>query len=297
MILSPERKCGCKGIRICAICDNDNIHKDEGRQLYEFTFCPFCDMAVVETNTMSKEFHVHQGGFPFLDIEVIRNFVDENEEAMLVKEIDKQAWVLSQSGRRKQDYGPKVNFKRQKVQIGGFDGLPAYSRFLITRYNDLIKESKSLCPEFFPVELCNLEYKSDRGACIVPHYDDSWLWGDRLVTVNLSGATYLTFTLPTTDVVDGINHEFQRVQSCVPNVSRGSFCVRVLLDRRSLVVVSGPARYIWQHEIRRSDIPIRRIAMTFRELSSTFSPESGNMTDEQKFGKKLLEIASTYAHM
>ncbi|CAH8526785.1 unnamed protein product [Schistosoma guineensis] len=274
-----------------------NYDVQEGRPLYEFTFCPFCDMAVVETNTMSKELHVHQGGFPFLNIEVIRNFVDENEEAMLVEEIDKQAWVLSQSGRRKQDYGPKVNFKRQKVQIGGFDGLPAYSRFLITRYNDLIKESKSLRPEFLPVELCNLEYKSDRGACIVPHYDDSWLWGDRLVTVNLSGATYLTFTLPTADVVDGINHEFQRVQSCVPNVSRGSFCVRVLLDRRSLVVVSGPARYIWQHEIRRSDIPIRRIAMTFRELSSTFSPESGNMTDEQKFGKKLLEIASTYAHM
>ncbi|VDO73249.1 unnamed protein product [Schistosoma margrebowiei] len=197
----------------------------------------------------------------------------------------------------KQDYGPKVNFKRQKVHIGGFAGLPAYSRFLITRYNDLIRESKSLRPEFLPVELCNLEYKSDRGACIVPHYDDSWLWGDRLVTVNLSGATYLTFTLPTTDVVDGINHEFKRVQSYVPNICRGSFCVRVLLDRRSLVVVSGPARYIWQHEIRRSDIPIRRIAMTFRELSSTFSPESGNMTDEQKFGKKLLEIASTYPHM
>ncbi|CAH8526862.1 unnamed protein product [Schistosoma guineensis] len=125
----------------------------------------------------------------------------------------------------KQDYGPKVNFKRQKVQIGGFDGLPAYPRFLITRYNDLIKESKSLRPEFLPVELCNLEYKSDRGACIVPHYDDSWLWGDRLVTVNLSGATYLAFTLPTADVVDGINHEFQRVQSCVPNVSRGSKAV------------------------------------------------------------------------
>ncbi|XP_018644604.1 oxygenase-related, partial [Schistosoma mansoni] len=75
------------------------------------------------------------------------------------------------------------------------------------------------------------------------------------------------------------------------------FCVRVLLDRRSLVVVSGPARYIWQHEIRRTDITTRRIAMTFRELSSTFSPASDNMTDEQRFGQKLLEIASTYAHM
>uniref|UniRef100_A0A5K4F2N8 Uncharacterized protein n=2 Tax=Schistosoma mansoni TaxID=6183 RepID=A0A5K4F2N8_SCHMA len=146
MILSPERKCGCKGIRSCAICDNDNIHKDEGRQLFEFIFCPLCDMAVVEKSTMSKEFHVHQGGFPFLDIEVIPNFIDENEEAMLVEEIDKQTWVLSQSGRRKQDYGPKVNFKRQKVHIGGFYGLPAYSRFLITRYNDLIKKKHISSP-------------------------------------------------------------------------------------------------------------------------------------------------------
>ncbi|CAH8493986.1 unnamed protein product [Schistosoma turkestanicum] len=253
-------------------------------------------MAVIETNNTIKEFHVHQSGFPFINIEVIQNFINEDEEAMLIEDIDKQPWVLSQSGRRKQDYGPKVNFKRQKVQIGEFSGLPAYSKFLITRYNDLIKEKSTSLhhPEFLPVELCNLEYKSDRGACIVPHYDDSWLWGNRLVTVNLSGDTYLTFTLPTNDIVDGISHELKRIQSYVPNISRGSFCVRVPLNRRSLVVVSGPARYIWQHEIRSSDIPTRRIAMTFRELSSIFSPGSNNMTDEQTFGKKLLEIASMY---
>ncbi|XP_018644650.1 hypothetical protein Smp_197790, partial [Schistosoma mansoni] len=44
------------------------------------------------------------------------------------------------------DYGPKVNFKRQKVHIGGFYGLPAYSRFLITRYNDLIKKKHISSP-------------------------------------------------------------------------------------------------------------------------------------------------------
>ncbi|KAH8874885.1 Alpha-ketoglutarate-dependent dioxygenase alkB like [Schistosoma japonicum] len=294
-ILSSKRKCGCKGIRSCAICRNDKFPSDETQQLFEFTFCPFCDMAVVGANNILTDIHAHQSCFPFLNIEIVQNFIDESEEAILIEEIDKQTWVLSQSGRRKQDYGPKVNFKRQKVQLGNFTGLPEYSKFLITRYNERIKDHTSLHPEFLPVELCNLEYKSDRGACIVPHYDDSWLWGDRLVTVNLCGSTYLTFTLPTDDVVDGVKHEFQRIHSCIPSVSRGTFCVRVPLDRRSLVVVSGPARYIWQHEIRRSDIPTRRIAMTFRELSNIFSSKSYNMTDEQIFGKKLMKIASTYS--
>ncbi|VDQ03035.1 unnamed protein product [Trichobilharzia regenti] len=75
---------------------------------------------------------------------------------------------------------------------------------------------------------------------------------------------------------------------------RQEICVRVPLDRRSLVVVSGPARYLWQHEIRRSDIPTRRIAMTFRELSDIFTPGFDNLTSEQTIGKELLQIASTY---
>ncbi|VDQ07931.1 unnamed protein product, partial [Trichobilharzia regenti] len=108
-----------------------------------------------------------------------------------------------------------INFKRQKVHVGEFCGLPAYCKFLITRYNDQLKEKIPPDEEFLPVELCNLEYESDRGACIVPHFDDSWLWGERLVTVNLCGSTCLTFTLPSNDAVNGINDELQRIQSCL----------------------------------------------------------------------------------
>ena len=49
--------------------------------------------------------------------------------------------------------------------------------------------------DFEPVELCNLEYLPQRGAAIVAHKDDTWLWGERLVTVNLLSDTVYTMTL------------------------------------------------------------------------------------------------------
>lgn len=59
--------------------------------------------------------------------------------------------------------------------------------------------------DFFPVELCNLEYVPERGSAIVPHLDDSWLWGERLVLLNLESETKMTFTLPSTS--PGYNEE------------------------------------------------------------------------------------------
>lgn len=48
--------------------------------------------------------------------------------------------------------------------------------------------------DFKIVELCHLEYCPERGASIDPHADDSWLWGERLVTINLNSSTVLTLT-------------------------------------------------------------------------------------------------------
>lgn len=48
---------------------------------------------------------------------------------------------------------------------------------------------------FFAVELCNLEYTRERGSSIDPHMDDTWLWGDVLVTVNLKSNTILTLSM------------------------------------------------------------------------------------------------------
>jgi len=113
-----------------------------------------------------------------------------------------------------------------------------------------------------------LEYLPERGSAIDPHLDDSWLWGERLVTLNLLSDTVLTF-------IDD---------------SQPSFAVLVMLPCRSLIVVSGPARYQWKHAIQRQHITSRRVAMTFRELSPEFTVGGANDT----VGNELISTASNY---
>ena len=50
-------------------------------------------------------------------VRVIREFLTPEEHDKVVAQIlEKEQFVDSQSGRRKVDYGPKVNFKRKKIK-------------------------------------------------------------------------------------------------------------------------------------------------------------------------------------
>ncbi|CAL1536155.1 unnamed protein product [Lymnaea stagnalis] len=206
------------------------------------------------------------GAIHLQGISIIENFVSEEEEAFLVTSINDTNFVNSQSGRRKQDFGPKVNFKKQKIKLSSFSGLPAYSQFLYKRM-----KANPCLRNFEPIELCNLEYCSERGAHIDPHLDDAWLWGERLVTLNLLSETILTFTLDTDAHLE----------------------IHVPLLRRSLIIVSSEARYKWKHSIHEEDITGKRVAMTFRELSKEFC--TGGRHEED--GLKLLKIALTFQGM
>mgnify|MGYP002046408873 CR=1 FL=1 len=68
----------------------------------------------------------------FDGIFLVEDFLTEAEEASLVEQIEADPnWKESQSGRRKIDYGPQVNFKKKKVKVGKFKGLPKYSKTLV----------------------------------------------------------------------------------------------------------------------------------------------------------------------
>lgn len=122
--------------------------------------------------------------------------------------------------------------------------------------------------DFIPVELCNLEYTPERGSAIDPHFDDFWLWGERLVTLNLLSDSVLCMT-----------------KEDLPNIE-----VHVPLTRRSLIVVYGPARTDWKHGIHRNDITQTRLAITLRELSSEFQATGPSA----KLGQDLIDIALTF---
>lgn len=162
-----------------------------------------------------------------------------------------------------QDYGPQVNFKKKKLKTTHFNGLPAFSHIFVKR----MWSSVPGLSNFKPVELCNLDYTPERGSSIDPHYDDFWLWGERLVTLNLLSPSVLTFS--------DDEHRFE---------------VAVPMPQRSLIVVQGPARHKWKHAIKRKDIIARRIAITLRELSQEFC-EGG---ERHEIGSHLLEKALSF---
>ncbi|KAM9441190.1 alpha-ketoglutarate-dependent dioxygenase alkB homolog 4 [Clarias gariepinus] len=258
--------CGCKGIRTCLICEanNDRRHlldKKDSVQ-YDFIYDQKSELAVPVSGNTYKAF-----SFPGLFL--WEDFVSEDEEKELVAKMDQDVWRESQSGRRKQDFGPKVNFKKQRVRLGGFSGLPAISQKLVDRMR-----KEPLLADFHPVEQCNLEYSPERGSAIDPHLDDSWLWGERLVILNLLSDTVITMSL---DQGWG-------------DMDQGEVRVAVNLPQRSLFVMYGEARHRWKHAIYREHIHSRRVCSNFRELNAEFLHGG----EQEKLGSELLGIASSF---
>jgi alkylated DNA repair protein alkB family protein 4 len=153
------------------------------------------------------------------------------------------------------------------LKLGNFSGLPSFSQEVVERMRKVVEG----LGDFTPVELCNLDYRPERGAAIDPHVDDSWIWGERLVTINLLSDSVLTFTC-----ADDHTHSFQ---------------VEISMPRCSLIVVSGQARFQWQHSIQRCHVTSRRIAITLRELSTEFSPGG---TSYKPMGQAILNAASLF---
>lgn len=209
-----------------------------------YIFCPNCG----DKAWLNEDHNQHYDGskvdsLPIGGVFVIRDFISDEEQNELIPLIDSKPWVPSQEGRSKQDYGPKISFLKRKVSVGDFGGFPHFATNLFDRMQRNYPEVLS---DFVPVEFCILEYKSDRGSYIRPHFDDKWVWGDRLITVNLLSETILRLT---------------REYNIPP------YEIAIRMPARSLLVIQGEARYDWHHSINKYDIKSRRVAMTWREFS------------------------------
>ncbi|XP_048374503.1 alpha-ketoglutarate-dependent dioxygenase alkB homolog 4 [Sphaerodactylus townsendi] len=306
--------CGCQGRRSCLLCEEA---APPPQKKENFVYCPLTGLAVGERPSGFAGW-----AFPFPGVFLLDDFISLEEESKIVELTDQNAWKPSQSGRRKQDYGPKVNFKKQKLKVTDFSGLPQFSQELVTR----MRNHPSLAG-FLPVEQCNLDYDPARGSAIDPHLDDCWLWGERLVSLNLLSSTVLSMSCDSEDGIqlfpafpsteeqmhgsaslsvsqnhhqpisfasaEGLRNTIQWEADCCSStkvVPSKDITVGVHLPRRSLVVLYGPARYMWNHAIYRNHITSRRICITFRELSEEFSHGG----EQEELGRKLLEIALTF---
>lgn len=274
---SEQNICVCQGIRSCLLCEKNVYHKQLVKTrlspfLKTYIFCNKC-----ENKAFLEQFNDHclhldliksNNNNSFISIDgifVAEEIITEEDEKELISKIDSIDWINSQSGRRKQDFGPKVNFKKQKIKLNQFLGLPKFDKQLLNRI--ITKLNNKCLNDFIAVEVCHLEYNPQNGSAIDLHFDDFWLWGERLVTINLLSTTILTLVLPQ------INDREADEQ------------IHVYLPQRSLVILSGDSRYKYQHSIQRQHIKDRRIAITYRELTKQFLPE-GHL--HESVGKEIL---------
>jgi len=274
--------CGCKGARFCGVCKESDRVKTlqfasaESEQLFEYNCFVFKDGGVFyspKLNFLSSMDEIYERvmevrssqaeDFKLDGITLFEDFLSVEEEAIMVEQIDQAEWVLSQSGRRKQDYGPRVNFKHKKVKVDRFVGVPVYADLVLSRLTSINIDKFG---NYRPFELCNLEYERVRQSAIEFHRDDVWIWGERLISLNLLDRSVMTFE----------NREKK-------------FIVFVYMPRRSLLLFGGEARYLWRHGIFSRHIENRRIALTMREPGKDFS-ENGALFE--KYGRDLIERGS-----
>lgn len=177
----------------------------------------------------------------------VSEYITPDEEAGLIRTIDAQPWI-TELKRRVQHYGYRYDYKARSVTPESYLGpLPEW----LSSYADQLR-ADGFIPEP-PDQVIVNEYQPDQG--IAPHIDCVPCFTDTIVSLSLGSSCVMEFT----------NVETQEK-------------IPVLLELRSLVTLSGDARYRWQHAIphRKTDryhgtiIPrSRRLSLTFRKVILT----------------------------
>ncbi|KAL4714093.1 hypothetical protein ACJJTC_008447 [Scirpophaga incertulas] len=309
--MAKPRPCGCKGYRTCLVCETQfgaeniklNLELDKSKG---YVFCPLCNKAWQGWDMdLYKQHPYHQGNaIDYPGIYILLDFITANEERDLMKNIDEMPWDISQSGRRKQNFGPKTNFKKRKIMPGQFSGYPTFTKFLQDRFRQV-----TVLENYEVIEQCSLEYDPSKGASIDPHIDDCWIWGERIVTVNCLSDTVLTMTRFKGDNKKynlSCATEYSPILDCKGQIISDSnmlnafeiskptteddVIIRIPMPRRSLLVIYGEPRYHWEHCVLREDISSRRVCIAYRE----FTPPYLSKGKEESIGEEIRNRAKLF---
>ncbi|MCB9983623.1 MAG: alpha-ketoglutarate-dependent dioxygenase AlkB [Rhodospirillales bacterium] len=166
----------------------------------------------------------------------IPDFITRDEESTLIAEIDEQPW-LNDLKRRVQHYGYKYDYKARTVTDDAYLGpLPDWITPVAQKLP--FKPDQAIVNEYLP------------GQGISAHVDCVPCFDDMIASLSLGSGAVMQFTK---------DNEKQELY----------------LKPRSLIVLSGEARYKWTHAIpaRKSDVVDgfkikrnRRISLTFRNV-------------------------------
>lgn len=171
----------------------------------------------------------------------IPHYIDESTEASLLEIIDSQPWMHDLK-RRVQHYGWRYDYKARNVssdlRIGELpDWLQSYAVRL--QQGGLFTET--------PDQVIINEYQPGQG--ISAHIDCMPCFADTIASLSLGSPCVMDFTHSETGEKSSL-----------------------LLEPRSLLVLTGDARYVWQHAIagRKKDRHNGQIIQRTRRVSLTF---------------------------
>lgn len=174
----------------------------------------------------------------------IPNFITKEEEHFLIENIDASPWI-NDLKRRVQHYGYKYDYKSRNVNDDAYLGpLPKWVMPVSQRLF-----AKGIFPAV-PDQMIVNEYEPGQG--ISAHIDCVPCFGDTIASLSLGSSCIMEFSNPNTR---------EKAEK--------------LLEQRSLIVLSGKARYEWAHAIpgRKSDMMngqkiyrLRRVSLTFRNV-------------------------------
>lgn len=177
-------------------------------------------------------------------LKYVPEFISKEEEKELLQAINGESW-LTDIKRRVQHYGWKYDYKARSIDYSMFLGeLPVWTKSLANK----LFEFGHL--ERVPDQLIINEYQPGQG--IANHVDCEPCFGNTIISLSLGSAC----------VMDFINVKAKEK-------------IEVILEPRSLVVISDEARYRWTHGIASRKIDYfnsvkvgrkLRISMTFRSV-------------------------------
>lgn len=166
----------------------------------------------------------------------ISNFISSELEENLIFAIDNHVWCEDLK-RRTQHYGYKYDYAKRTVSQESFLGLlPGF----LTPTIDLLLDQKIIIEK--PDQAIINEYLPGQG--IAPHTDCVPCFGEPVISISLLTPCWMNFMGP----------EDQAEQ--------------ILLEPRSALILSGAARWIWKHGIKKIENiePFRRLSITFRNI-------------------------------
>lgn len=266
---AAAKPCACTGVRFCAACRSPEHRAAFGLR------------DPVPTPAFLRAAHVAEGAQPdgsrayvfdplrqaapgcpdFHGLVVWPDFVTAEEAARLLDAIESRPFAPAQSGKQKQHFGPRMNFRARRMNPRGFEGLPAFARALELRVRERVAATpagaaipglREALAQYVTTDAFVLRYEAERQSNLDLHIDDAFAYGELILDLSLESDSWLT-------LLDG------DPQSGVDRVFR---CVRAALPARSMALLFGPARRGWLHGIRAEDVSGRRTSITLRTLGS-----------------------------